>query len=160
MGVQVLDLLPTHEQAAARASFKAGLLAMLGQLLPNVQNGFSWAFIATRLDLHAHELGDQTLWFVGAAAAIDTQIRTAALDPHFVMVDRLHGLEARLISQQRAVMTRCAPLVMRGAVERYQERLGGMLEAVRDLRGAIQAFEADRCAGAPGHAEPAPGERI
>lgn len=151
MDAHVMNYVRSHEQAVVRSSRRAGVLAQVGRVVRGIKAGFVLSFIAGRIDSHGSWLSDQSLWFVGAAKAIDSQDRSTPLDPDFAVVDRLRSMEARLIKEQRRAMVDLDifPPVVQKALKHYQESLGAMLEAVRDLRGAIQAYEADRGAGLP-----------
>jgi len=113
--------------------------------------GLFYRVAAAGLRRHNTYFQDQVVWFQGAAVAVDRQDRTHPLDADFSLIDRLHSMEDRLMKTRASLLDGAKRLSGRGkASETYREALlalaataADLFEAVRDLRGATQALEAD-----------------
>ncbi|MFM2057930.1 MAG: hypothetical protein RLY71_2315 [Pseudomonadota bacterium] len=124
---------------------KAGKAQALVGMLAYLSGALTWWVIGLIYRRQARWMQEQAAWYRGFAAEIDARDRVAPLDPDWAMNDRLRGLEDKLadlhgmVNKLGGTRSREMQAQLRAAVE-------ALRDAVSDLRGAIQAYEADRSA--------------
>lgn len=106
--------------------------------------------LAAALKQYTSFLEDEALWFRGAAAALDATGRSADIDHGHTHIDLLRRHEEQLLLRRVAVLSiaESAGASHTGEYLAAQARssasaLSDCFEAVRELRGALQAFDAD-----------------
>jgi hypothetical protein len=104
----------------------------------------------TRLRRDAAYFRDQAVWFQGAAVAIDRLNRDGLMPPGYPVIERLRTMEQNVDKLRLKLLATGSKATERGGLYLAVRDLAAALlencEAVRELRGAIQAFEADRSA--------------
>lgn len=142
MDTYVAALVHDHGRQVER---QAGMTQALGGGLAHVSAALA-SWIGGFVFRHqARWMQDQAVWFRGAAADIDARERVEPLDPAWVVNDQLRAVEVRLtrlqdmFSKLGGARPGDMAIQMLGAI-------AALREAVAELRGAIQAYEADRSA--------------
>ena len=148
MDVSVVDLAFEHERSYYRRSGGRLSIEAIGRLIALfVRLRFVRAALSRRLDRDAKFFSDQAVWFRGAAKEVDDGDRSVPIDPDFRLVNSLRGVEDDVTERREWLLS------MVDDDPRLTHRLRALaasyasyFEAVRELRGAVQAYEADRCA--------------
>ncbi len=142
MDMSVAGMVSKHERTVER---RAGLTAFMSGMLAGLSVKLAVGVGSVIVRHQVNWMRDQAVWFRGAAAEIDASDRDIVLDPHWQLVNRLHALERRLAALQGTFtkMGAAEPSTVPGSM---LAAVSDLHESVRDLRGAIQAYEADRCA--------------
>jgi|GEM_PF-4333842 len=116
----------------------------------------SWlaGFVTSKVDEQAVAFARMAVWFRGARDAVLEHERDTPLDPSFALVDQLHRMEESLrhIREASSMLGDKVPQVVhdeqRAALVQALRRMGmradALLDEVRQFRGAVMAYEADR----------------
>ena len=156
MSTPVVALAMQHAAAFERRQRRAGMFERLSRVQAWVSLRWSRVTLAGMLRRDAAFLADQALWHRGAAVSVDRAERVAPLDPDFVIIERLRGIETRLLALRMRVLDKHKDLrnhagstsakVLALTSAEWSAAAADCYEAMRELRGALQAYEADRSA--------------
>lgn len=130
----VMRMVLQHERTLDTAQQRLGFALGLRKAVSALSIALTGKVVRILVDHAVTRLRDQAVWFKGAAAKIDGMDRRSSVDPAFELVNRLRALEDRWAERLRELPTELVEL--RSAVQELRE-------AFSDVRGAIQAHEAD-----------------
>lgn len=142
MDMSVAGMVSKHERTVER---RAGLTAVLSGALARLSISLAVRVGSMVVNRQVEWMRDQSVWFRGAAAEIDGSDRAETLDPDWELIGRLRALESQL-DELRGTFESMASSASSSVPQVMRLGLADLTDAVRDLRGAIQAYEADRCA--------------
>ncbi len=164
MSTVVVALASRHVGAFERWQRAASLRGKVARWWPGVSQRWARLVLVATLGRDAAFLTEQAIWYRGAAVNIDSAERAAPLDPQFILVGRVREIEGTLLEMRERLLNQAAYLAsIKGSasfallaqqVAVTSRAAAECYEALRDFRGALQAYEADRCAltHAAGHA--------
>lgn len=153
----VATLVAEHVLASGRRGQRSRWLTRASYVRAWLSVRAGRVLFARWLERDARFWADQAVWYRGAAAGVDRQERdpAVALDATFSVSDRL------LKQEQLGMVLRQRLLDLASSLRTPGSHTGEMVhvqalscaaamadchEAMRELRGALQAYEADRCA--------------
>lgn len=147
MDTQVVELAFSHERAFERQRETLGFLARVFHSLEVIPLRVAKRVLLLLIERQSRAMRDNAVWFRGAAKEIDEHGRVEAIDPEFALVERLRVMEERLQElRSLAIANQSKDPKVRAAIHQLVSNSAGLFEAVRELRGAVQSYEADRCA--------------
>jgi hypothetical protein len=147
MASHVVELAFSHERSFERQRKTISVSALFANAIGTVSVGFVRRVLHSIMRRQTTYLNDQAVWFRGAAREVDERARTESIDPQFKLIDKLRQMEGHLSEARAALLSRKSEHPSTREV--HQQLLAAaasLYEAVREMRAAIQAFEADRCA--------------
>lgn len=147
MDSRVVDLALSHGKKFERQGRTFDFGASVAMHLEALSLRIVKAFLIRVVKKHASYCMDQAVWFKGAARDVEERIRDEAIDPEFVAIDKLRGLEQHLFElRKKALSNSSKDSRTQEAMSQLAVGATSFYESVRELRGALQSYEADRCA--------------